>query len=168
DEGEGADAHHRDEHVQDLLGGVGRRRQVVAGEHGQGGRLAEALVLELVGVQGRAEQPALPPGGEPVGRRGGGGVRPVGSRGFVGRRAPGRGAGLGGGGCLRRHERSLRPRPPPGALASGAPGGGRAQAAVAWGSAGSSASSSTWATSSTGWKVISRRTASGTSSRSGS
>ena len=50
---------HRHQDVQDLLGGVRRRRQVVGGEDGEGGGLAEPLVLELLAVQGLAEQRRL-------------------------------------------------------------------------------------------------------------
>ena len=55
------------EHPEDLLGGVGRRREVVGGEHGERGRLAEPLVRELLGVQRRAEQPVLEPVAERLG-----------------------------------------------------------------------------------------------------
>ena len=60
-----AQAHGGDEDVEDLLGGVGARREVVGGEHGQRRRLAEALVLELVAVERLAEELAL----QPVARR---------------------------------------------------------------------------------------------------
>ena len=56
------------EDVEDLLGGVGARREVVRGEDGQRGRLAEPLVLDLVAVQRRAEDLALEPVGEAVRR----------------------------------------------------------------------------------------------------
>ncbi len=59
DEGERDQPGRRDEHVEDLLGAVGDRRQVVGGEHGQGGRLAQPLVLELVTVERLAQQLAL-------------------------------------------------------------------------------------------------------------
>jgi hypothetical protein len=43
-EREGGDAESRDEHPEDLLGGVRRRGQVVGGEDGEGGDLAQALL----------------------------------------------------------------------------------------------------------------------------
>ena len=60
-------AGHQD--VEDLLGGVGARREVVGGEHRERGGLAEPLVLELVAVQRRAEQLALQPVADAVGRQ---------------------------------------------------------------------------------------------------
>ena len=48
-----------DEVGEQLLGGVRRRRQVVGREHGESGRLAQALVDELVGVQRRAQEAVL-------------------------------------------------------------------------------------------------------------
>ena len=84
DEREGGQADGGHEDVEDLLRGVGARRQVVGREHRQRGGLAEALLLELVAVQRRAEQLAL----ESVAHRVGGhrdvGARHDRLRGFVG------------------------------------------------------------------------------------
>ena len=52
----------REQHAQDLLGGVGRRRDAVGREHGERGRDAEPLVLQLVGVERRPEQLVLAAG----------------------------------------------------------------------------------------------------------
>ena len=69
DQRERGDADGGDEDPQDLLGGVGRRREVVGGEHGQRRGLAQPLVLELLGVQRRPEQPALDPVADAVRRQ---------------------------------------------------------------------------------------------------
>jgi hypothetical protein len=45
--------------VQDLFGGVRRRRKVVGCEHRQRRGLAQALMLELLAVQRLAQEPAL-------------------------------------------------------------------------------------------------------------
>jgi hypothetical protein len=75
DQGEGGDADGGHQHPQDLLGGVRRGRQVVGGEDGESGRLAEAFVDELVGAERRAQQMALeavrPDLGDVADRRGG-------------------------------------------------------------------------------------------------
>ena len=68
DECERAEPDDRDQHPQNLLGGVRRRRQVVGREDRQRGGLAEALVLELLGVQRRAEQLVLQPVAQAVRR----------------------------------------------------------------------------------------------------
>ena len=68
DERERAETDDRDEHTQHLLGRVRRRREVVGREHRERGRLAEPLVLELLGVQRRAEQLVLQPVARAVGR----------------------------------------------------------------------------------------------------
>jgi hypothetical protein len=59
DKAERGDPYGRDGDAQDLLGRVGRRREVVAREHSQRSRLAEPLVRQSLGVQGRPEQPTL-------------------------------------------------------------------------------------------------------------
>ena len=52
-EGERRQADQRDEDVEDLLGGVGARGEVVGGEHGERGGLAQPLVVDLVAVERR-------------------------------------------------------------------------------------------------------------------
>ena len=51
----------RHQHAQDLLGGVGARREVVRGEHRQRRGLAQRLVFEPLRVQRRAQQSVLDP-----------------------------------------------------------------------------------------------------------
>ena len=69
DEREGREPDDRHEHAQHLFGGVRRRREVVGSEHGEGGRLAQTLVLELLGVERRAEELVLQPVTQAVGRQ---------------------------------------------------------------------------------------------------
>ena len=52
-------AEERQQFVQDQLGAVVRRRDPVAGQHAQGQRLGQPLLLELLGDQRRAEHAAL-------------------------------------------------------------------------------------------------------------
>ena len=63
---EDADGGRLDQDVQDLLGRVRRRGEVVAGEDGQGGRLAEPLVDETLGRQRRPDDQPLE-AAEPLG-----------------------------------------------------------------------------------------------------
>ena len=66
---ERGDADGRHEDAEDLLGRVGRRREVVGREHRERGRLAEPLVLEPLGVQRRTEQLVLDPVAAALGER---------------------------------------------------------------------------------------------------
>jgi hypothetical protein len=65
---EGGQGEGRVQHPEELLGGVRGGRQVVGGEHGQGGGLAQPLVGQLVGVEGWPEQLLLDPVAERLGQ----------------------------------------------------------------------------------------------------
>ena len=108
-------AHRGHEGVEDLLGGVGAGAQVVGCEHRQGRRLAQALVVELVAVEGRSEELALDPVGHAIvrhrhaasGRRGRRSGDPaVDDRGIAHHVE-------GGVGCHRRRSYGLGPAAPP-------------------------------------------------------
>ena len=99
DQREGGQPYERDQDVEDLLGGVGRRREVVRGEHRERRGLAQALVVHLVGVHRRAEQPPL----QPVARSGSGGSGTSMSLGI--------GSGASSGVVARAMRRSNRRRP---------------------------------------------------------
>ena len=64
---EGGDAHGDHQHPEDLLRRVRRRRDAVRREDGQGGRVAQPLVLEVLGVERRAQQLRLEPVAERLG-----------------------------------------------------------------------------------------------------
>ena len=61
DQGEGDEPGDRDEDAEDLLGGVGRRRHHVRREDRQCGRLAQALAMQLIVHQRRAQEEPLDP-----------------------------------------------------------------------------------------------------------
>ena len=98
--------------TQDLLGGVGRGRDDVRGQHGQRRGLAEALRRLALGGDRRAEDGVL---------------EPVAERSRAGRASSGRGQRLGGD---RRPGAGPRARATTGAVAARAPGG--TASPVAW------------------------------------
>lgn len=59
EEREGGDTDHLDQRDQGLLGGVGRRRDDVGGQHGQRRLLVEALRAQLLGDERGAQEPVL-------------------------------------------------------------------------------------------------------------